>query len=84
MNYFEEKIRGYLKEINTFLPEDNSLVKIKLINSVLAYCCGLVDGVATFAFFKDGTEWVGTTGKKLKDELKEITEAKDKIIKELS
>ena len=42
---------------------------IKKLRNQLTYDDGFVDGVTCFAWWKDGEEYVGTTGHKLKTEL---------------
>ncbi len=37
-----------------------------------AYNKGLADGITKFAWWKDGTQYVGTTGKTLKKALEEL------------
>lgn len=47
---------------------------------VKEYYNGLVSGVCRFAHWKDGVQYVGTTGKTLKEALEEIeTECKRKL-----
>lgn len=45
---------------------------IKTPEEINAYYDGVVDGVLCYAWWKDGTQMVGTTGKTFQSALKEI------------
>jgi len=40
------------------------------------FCQGMIEGFKTYAHWKDGVQYVGTTGKTLKDAIKEVDEIK--------
>lgn len=49
----------------------------------LAYLEGLLDGIYTFAWMKDGVMYVGTCGTRYKEYVKPYTEEKERLEKEL-
>jgi glycerol-3-phosphate dehydrogenase len=53
----------------TFSPEQDQYLQIAQRK---AYFQGLKDGITRFAWWKDGTQYVGTTGKTLTEALDEI------------
>lgn len=53
----------------TLSPEQDQYLQIA---QTRAYYKGLRDGVEKFAWWKDGTQYVGTTGSTLKDVLHDI------------
>jgi hypothetical protein len=53
----------------TFTPEQDQYLQIA---QTRAYYKGLREGVERFAWWRDGTQYVGTTGSKLKSVLQDI------------
>jgi hypothetical protein len=53
----------------TFTPEQDQYLQLA---QTRAYYQGLREGVERFAWWKDGTQYVGTTGAKLKSVLQDI------------
>lgn len=53
----------------TFTPEQDQYLQIA---QTRAYYKGLREGIEKFAWWKDGTQYVGTTGSKLKSVLQDI------------
>jgi hypothetical protein len=53
----------------TFTPEQDQYLQIA---QTRAYYKGLREGVEKFAWWRDGTQYVGTTGSKLKSVLQDI------------
>ena len=53
----------------SFSPEQDQYLQLQ---QTRAYYRGLRDGVERFAWWKDGTQYVGTTGARLKDVMHDI------------
>lgn len=49
---------------------------------IRAYYSGLVDGVCMFAHWRDGTQYVGTTGKTLEKAISEIKVREEKALED--
>lgn len=45
------------------------------------YYDGVKEGIWKYAYYKDGVQYVGTTGKTLKEALAEVDEEKRKMLK---
>lgn len=59
------------------------MVKLEDKNSIQAYYKGLVDGVSYYAHWKDGVQYVGTTGKTLKKALEEIANEEQEKLEDI-
>ena len=62
----EDKL-NHLKEVLSF---DDRMVLMSLINTTVvpnAYRAGFINGVKAFAWWRDGEQYCGTSGTKLKD-----------------
>jgi hypothetical protein len=60
--------------IQNFTPEQDQYLQLR---QSAAYYVGLREGVSMFAHWKNGVQYVGTTGKTLKQALAEIQEQED-------
>lgn len=56
---------------------------MKSKEEVIAFYDGLVTGVMMYAHWKDGTQYVGTTGKTLRKALEDIEQDRQTRLKEL-
>lgn len=63
--------------IQSFTPEQDQY--LKLCQSA-AYYAGLREGISMFAHWRDGVQYVGTTGKSLREALAEIQEQEDQTL----
>ena len=61
----------------TFTPEQEQLL---LISQTRAYHQGLREGVELYAYWKDGTQYVGTTGRTLKEALVDINQEEANLL----
>jgi hypothetical protein len=61
----------------TFTPEQDQYLQM---TQTRAYYKGLREGVERFAWWKDGTQYVGTTGRTLKQALQDIDQQETKIL----
>ena len=48
---------------------------------IRTYYDGVKEGIWKYAYYKDGVQYVGTTGKTLKEALAEVDEEKKKMLK---
>lgn len=55
----------------TFTPEQDQYLQLA---QTRAYYNGMRIGIAEYAYWKDGVQYVGTTGKTLKDAIAEINQ----------
>lgn len=62
--------------IQSFTPEQDQFLQL---SQSMAYYSGLREGVSRFAHWKDGVQYVGTTGKTLKAALAEIQVEEDQV-----
>jgi hypothetical protein len=62
--------------VQNFTPEQDQFLQL---SQSMAYYAGLKEGISMFAHWKDGVQYVGTTGKTLKDALAEIQADEDKV-----
>lgn len=62
--------------IQSFTPEQDQFLKLSQSS---AYYAGLREGVSMYAHWRDGTQYVGTTGKTLRAALAEIQEQEDDV-----
>ncbi len=62
--------------IQHFTPEQDQFLQLR---QSMAYYSGLREGISLFAYWKDGVQYVGTTGKTLKDALAEIQVEEDTV-----
>jgi len=62
--------------IQHFTPEQDQFLQL---SQSMAYYLGLREGISLFAYWKDGVQYVGTTGKTLKDALAEIQVEEDTV-----
>lgn len=60
--------------VQSFTPEQDQFLQL---SQSAAYYAGLREGVSMFAHWKDGVQYVGTTGKTLRAALSEIQEQED-------
>lgn len=49
---------------------------------IRAYYVGLIEGVCMFAHWRDGVQYVGTTGKTLEKAIEEINAREDKALED--
>lgn len=56
---------------------------MKTQEEIRAYYMGLIEGVHMFAHWRDGVQYVGTTGKTLKEAIKDIESRQEKELKDL-
>lgn len=64
--------------IINFTPEQDQYLQLMMTH---AYYDGLRDGVTNYAHWKDGVQYVGTTGKTLAKALEEIVDKKAEVLK---
>lgn len=62
--------------IQSFTPEQDQYLQL---SQSMSYYAGLREGVAMYAHWKDGVQYVGTTGKTLGAALAEIKADEDSI-----
>jgi hypothetical protein len=62
--------------IQGFTPEQDQYLQL---SQSMSYYAGLREGVAMYAYWKDGAQYVGTTGKTLDAALSEIKADEDSI-----
>lgn len=62
--------------VQSFTPEQDQFLQL---SQSMAYYSGLREGVSRFAHWKDGVQYVGTTGKTLKAALAEIQAEEDQV-----
>ena len=65
-----EKDEKYLKRVNEDMDIERQARKRFLIK--YSYIEGIKEGITRYAWWKDGEQYVGTTGKTLKEALKEL------------
>lgn len=65
----------------TFTPEQDQYMQLA---QTRAYYRGLRDGVSRFAYWKDGVQYVGTTGRTLREALTSIDEEESSVMKKFS
>ena len=61
----------------TFTPEQDQYLQLA---QTRAYYRGLREGVQRYAHWRDGVEYVGTTGRTFKQALEDINEEEEKIL----
>jgi hypothetical protein len=57
--------------------------KMQKIESIKTYYNGLRDGIQMYAHWKDGTQYVGTTGKTFRTAVMELNREEEQRISEL-
>ena len=62
--------------VQNFTPEQDQFLQL---SQSMAYYLGLREGVSRFAHWKNGVQYVGTTGKTLEAALLEIQAEEDQI-----
>lgn len=65
----------------TFSPEQDQYLQLAQTH---AYYQGLREGIEQYAWWKDGKQFVGTTGKLLEVALYEISQEQEQILKRFS
>jgi len=65
----------------TFTPEQDQYLQLA---QTRAYHEGLRDGVHMYAYWRDGVQYVGTTGRTLKDALDAINKQEEELLAKYS
>lgn len=61
----------------TFSPEQEQYMQLRLVQ---AYNEGLRDGIHRYAHWRDGVQYVGTTGRTLQEALVEVNQAEEQLL----
>lgn len=48
------------------------------------YFDGVIEGISKYAHWKDGVQYVGTTGKTLKDAIKDVQFERNQVLRDMS
>jgi len=67
--------------ITNFTPEQEQYLQLSLTK---AYHQGLRDGISIYAHWRDGVQYVGTTGKTLKEALEAINKAEQDTLEKFN
>lgn len=61
----------------TFSPEQDQYMQLRMTQ---AYHEGLRDGIHQYAYWRDGVQYVGTTGRTLKQALESVNQAEAELL----
>lgn len=53
-------------------------------DEVNSYYDGLIEGIARFAHWQNGTQYVGTCGKTLKEAVNDVQDERGKVLREIA